>query len=140
MNNKQTNEMNKNIKHIVFHCNSYDDTNEPVVIKKPILKAAGAFDIISDLKDYYFYIFHKNIFALLKKEKVQKFNLMRSELIPFLINNAYHNKIKIYNPRNNNIHINVENNEVKVDKPSENRICLEKEKEKKVRRTLLTSF
>lgn len=89
-------------------------------INKSILRNSDNFELVSDLKDEYFYLFHRNIFSILNEEKVKKYNLMRSELIPFLINNIHHKKMQSFNPRNKCIPIH--QNKDTMDKIMEERM------------------
>jgi len=124
-----------NIKQIVFQTNAFFESDDSLFIKKKILKHAVNLELVSDLKDEYFYLFHKNIFSVLTEEKVKKFNLMRGELIPFLINNSHHKKMQKYNPKN----VCINENSKKESKKDEDKelnsheiIQTEKEKQCKV--------
>jgi len=118
------NSFNKNIKQVVYQANSFVDSDEALSIDKSILINNEGFDLVSDLKDEYFYLFHRNIISILNEERVKKFQLIRSELIPFLINHIHHSKMQNYNPRNKCI------NQNKDNKKDDDGMIIKHEKEK----------
>ena len=76
-----------------------------VRIKKKLLKNVKKFEMWSDLEDIHFYIFNKKIFNVINDEKIKDLKSIKNDLLPFLINHHYHDKLKnlYYFGKNENI-------------------------------------
>jgi hypothetical protein len=105
-----------NFKQLVYHSTIYDDNSEEdkIKIKKKLLNYYDNFDLIYNHEDMHFYLFNKAIFALLEDEKIKTMNLIKTELIPFLINNTYNRRLRNI-IKDYNLNKDSNENEINVD-------------------------
>lgn len=85
-------------KQLVYHSMFYDDNQtqneEKIKISKKLLTNCPDFDLVYNFDDVHFYMFNRKIYNLLDDEKVKKLSLIKTDLIPFLINNQFNRKLR----------------------------------------------
>jgi len=87
-----------NYKKVVYSKIIFDkeDDGNRVSIKKKLMKRVKKLEIVSDLEDIHLYIFNKKIYNIVNDEKVKEKELksIKNELMPFLINHHFHDRVK----------------------------------------------
>jgi hypothetical protein len=83
-----------NYKSLAFQKTIYDDNEEKISIPKRILKKFKNFDLVYNYDDIHMYVFSKNIYMILEDEKIKNLTLIKSDLIPYLINHLDNKNIK----------------------------------------------
>jgi hypothetical protein len=83
-------------KQLVYHSMIYDDpqNEERIKFSKKLLDNCSDFDLIYNYDDVHLYMFNKKIYNLLEDEKISKLGLIKSDLIPFLINRQFNKRLR----------------------------------------------
>lgn len=84
----------KNYKKVVFATPVFEGDENKFQIKKKLLKNVKSFELCSDFEDIHCYIFNKRILNVINDEKIKKRKSFKNDMLPFLINHHYHDKLK----------------------------------------------
>jgi hypothetical protein len=78
----------------VFATSVFEKEENNIKLKKKLLKNVKRFSLYSDYEDLHMYIFNKRVFNVLNEEKIKHLSSLKNDLIPFLVNHHYHDKLK----------------------------------------------
>lgn len=92
----ETDPLEENYKRLVFHARTYEDNTDDEKIKLPkrLLNSCFDFDLAYNFDDIHLYIFNKSVYSILEDPKIEKLNLIKSDLIPYLINNYTNRRLR----------------------------------------------
>ncbi len=78
----------------MFATSVFEKEENNIKLKKKLLKNVKRFALYSDYEDLHLYIFNKRVFNVLNEEKIKHLSSLKNDLIPFLVNHHYHDKLK----------------------------------------------
>jgi hypothetical protein len=83
-----------NYKKVVFAASVFEKEENRIKLKKKLLKNVKRLALYSDYEDLHMYIFNKRVFNVMIEEKIKHLSSIKNDLIPFLVNHHYHDKLK----------------------------------------------